>query len=842
MLSRFFLLVFVLVMGVSNLHAAPSNKARPPSAPPTYKNKKASVPSRIEDALRRMTWDEKIQMLQGNRDVMESLGVRRLGIPPIKMSDGPMGVHYEKSTAFPAAINMAATFNTDLMHQEGLILGEETLAQGRDMLLGPCVNITRAPQGGRNFEAFGEDPYVQSRFAEQWVSSVQSKGVIASTKHFSANDQEYDRMTIDVRVSERALNEIHWPAFRAAIRAGTLSIMSSYNRLNGHYASENEEQLRKTLKQKWGYKGFVISDWTSTHSTAKSANAGLDMEMPYGEYWGDGKLRAALRRGEVSGYEIDDKVRRILRAQFVSGQFDRKDSERPDISIVSNPKHRELAREIARQSLVLLKNDKNVLPLTTAHPKLAVIGPNAAIGRNQGGGSSHVQAPYSTSPLEGLKNQVATPFAIQYAVGLSMVDNFEPLPSTNLHPSRTSKENGLLAEYYDNPDLRGAPAVTKIEKELHLGWDMFNPPIGKQVEHFSVRFSGVFVAPTSGEYVLSMLADDGVRVYFNNKLVIDEWRLQAYEPHSARVTLVAGQTYDLKVEYYQETGAANIKLGMAPYVNPDLEREEAVKLAAKSDVALVFVGWNKTIEGETRDRENLNLPERQDELVHAVAAVNPRTVVVINGGGMTLMPWLKDVAAVVYAGYPGQEGGNATADLLLGASNFSGKLPISFYARAEDASSYGNYPGANGAVEYKEGIFVGYRFLDKHKVAPLFPFGFGMSYSKFEFSNLSIVKQGTGARVQFQVQNTGSVDGAETAQVYVHELSPEVERPEQELKGFQKVWLKAGETKTITMDIEADAFAYYSDVIRDWKVKPGKFEIRVGNSSRSTPLRGEIDL
>ncbi len=817
-------------------------KARNPRVSPIYKDKTASVQARTDDLIRRLTLKEKILLLQGNPAGMENYGISRLGIPAIKMADGPLGVRHEKSTAFPSAINMGATFNPDLMRQEGLVMADETLAQGRDMLLGPCVNISRAPQGGRNFESFGEDPYLTSRFAEQWVSSVQSKGVIASTKHFAANDQEFERLTIDVNVSERALNEIHWPAFRAAIRAGTLSIMSAYNRLNGHYASENKMLLRDTLKDKWKFPGFVISDWEASHSTIQSANAGLDMEMPTGAFWGDGKLYAAVKDRSVSATEIDDKVRRILRAQFLSGSFDRKAADRPSSRVVNRPAHGELAREVASQSLVLLKNENQILPLRAPLKQIAVIGPNAVNARNQGGGSSHVVPLHDISPYQGLLERGGTQFSFSPAEGVLTPTIFETLSALTVHPAAGSREIGLKAEYFDNPNLAGRPIATRVEKDFDFVWHTEKPPFGKQIENFSVRLSGVYEATATGPFTFSSVSDDGIRVYFDNKLVVDSW---AYSGFGKQATLevVKGQTYDFRVEYYQGLGGSWLRFGINPLKDPKTEFENAVKLAATSDAAVVVVGWNDMLEGEALDRASLNLPAGQEELVEAISAVNPHTIVVINGGGSVLMPWLSKVEAVVQAFYPGQEGGYALADNLLGRANFSGKLPVSFYAKHEDASSFENFPGANGRVDYKEGIFVGYRHLDRNKIAPLFPFGFGLSYTQFEFSNMQVSEQRNGQKtVTVEVQNIGSVAGAEVAQLYIHEINPIIDRAEQELKGFKKVWLKPGEKKTVTLSLAPSDFAYYSEAAHDWTVHPGAYEIRIGNSSRNLPLKQEINI
>lgn len=823
------------------------------STTPTYLDQSGPVEARVRDLLHRMTLEEKIRIIQGDdTTIMANFGVPRLGIRPILMSDGPLGVRTERSTAFPAAILTASSFDPSLMHDMAVAMGQETLAEGRDMLLGPCIDIARAPQGGRNFESFGEDPFLTSRFAEAWVTGVQSQGVISSTKHFAANDQETERMTIDARVDERTLREIHLPAFEAAVKAGTFSVMAAYNRINGHYATENSHLMQDILKGDWNFKGFVISDWGAVHSTVETANSGLDMEMPYGEFWGHGKLQTAVENGQVKKSTIDDKVRRILRVMIESGTFDRKDSDRPAHSVVDSPEHRALALRAAQSGLVLLKNQNGILPITTGQTvkHVALIGPNAAVARNHGGGSSRVVANYEVSPMQGLQNRGGKSLDLSYAVGERAPNEFEVLnPKSVTPPGNDKGANGLLAEYFANADLQGAPAVTRIDPTIDFRWTPSSPAPSIPVDNFSVRWTGQYHATRTGTYDVSVNSDDGVRVYFDGKLVIDSWIDQAGQIHRTPVNVVAGHDYDLRVEYFQHAGGAEIHFGIAldPAEQRKTDLAEAVNLAAHSDMVVLFVGWNEFLEGETQDRLSMSLPGEQDNLVKAVAAANPNTVVVISGGGSTLMPWLNQVAGVVQAWYPGQEGGNAIADVLLGHVNFTGKLPISFYAKDSDASSFGNYPGGDGHVDYKEGLYVGYRHLDTHGIQPLFPFGFGLSYTQFTIDQMKmqVVRSSIHdplVKVEARVTNTGSMAGVEVAQLYVHEKNARVDRPEQELKGFERVTLNPGESKIVHFELPRSAFAYYDVDRHDWKVDRRSFDIRIGNSSRHLPLVESVTL
>lgn len=807
--------------------------------------------TRVESLLQSMELSEKIKVIHGDPSGFENWGVPRLGVPSIKIVDGPIGVRLGTATAFPAGVAMGASFDLNLMRDVGRAMALETLAKGRDMLLGPCVNIHRAPQGGRNFESYGEDPYLTSRFAEAWVESVQGQGVIASTKHYAANDQEFERMTIDVRVDERTLHEIHFPAFKAAVNAGTMSVMSSYNRLNGKYASENPSLLTSVLKDQWGFQGFVISDWGANHSTVASANAGLDVEMPAGEFWANGQLETAIKEGKVALSLVNDKVRRVLRALVGSGTIDRTAADRPHESVVNSLIHQNIARRAAADGMVLLKNNK-VLPLDLNSPqKIAVIGPNAAVARNNGGGSSRVVGPHDISSWQGLNAQVRRDagHSLAFAAGIKKDKDYQLLNSENIRPSRDNWDlRGFRGEYFNNMSLEGAPVLTRIDSNLDFNWGGAAPESVVMQDYFSARWTGIYRSDLDGQFELRVRSDDGVRLYLDGVLIIDKWVDQPATTYGAAVNFVAGQDYEIKVEYYEKSGGAEIHLGRSPDADSaDELLAEAVELARNSDVALVFVGWNEALEHEGRDRSTLSLPEGQETLVAAVAQANPNTVVIINGGGSVTMPWAESVGAIVQAWYPGQEGGHAIADLLLGVRNFSAKLPVSFYARAEDASSYGNFPGRDGVVEYKEGLFVGYRHLDSRGIAPLFPFGFGLSYTQFEISDLNFEiisdrKYLPRAAAQVRVTNTGDRPGAEVVQVYVHPNSPRVIRPEQELKAFQKVWLNPGESTVLRFELGHEAFAHYDVALKSWRVDAGLYEIRIGNSSRNLLLKQSMRI
>jgi beta-glucosidase len=712
---------------------------------PTYKNPNLPVEQRVQDLLGRMTLQEKLAMLSG-ADWMQTVPNQRLGIPSIKMADGPLGIRswagpsrktggmsakmQIMTTAFPAGVAMAATWDTELVQAEGKAIGEEVKALGRDMILGPTVNINRTPLWGRNFEGYGEDPYLTSRLAVAYINGVQGEGVIATVKHFAANNQEFERHRVNVRVDERTLNEIYFPAFKAAVEeAGVWSIMSAYNKLNGVYCAEDPYLLKDMLRQHWNFKGFVVSDWGSTYSSAATVNAGMDLEMPGGtpmQEWlkepdtiaaGNGagwlapeKVLPEVKSGKISTTTIDENVAHILRVIFVSGQFDKPHTATGEIDTAEQ---RALARKASDESIVLLKNNGDILPLDPSKiHSLVVIGPNAAIARTGGGGSSLVVPKYSVSPLKGIQDRAGERVKVSYALGVSM-----------------------------------------------------------------------------------------------------EGEDPAKDTAGARTQLI----------------------------------EQAARAAATVDAAVIVVGRSAKLESEDFDIKSLDLPAGQDDLIDAVANANKNTVVVINAGGPVAMSrWIGKVPAVLDLWYGGQEGGNAIADVLFGDANPSGKLPVSFVKQWKDSPGYGHYPGENLQVDYAEGIYVGYRYFDKRNIEPLFPFGYGLSYTKFEYSDLKVspdkAAPSQSVGVTLRVRNSGSRAGAEVVELYLHDAHTTVDRPIQELKGFRRVVLAPGETRVVDFTLDRSAMAYYSTAKRDWVEAPGQFDVLVGSSSRDIRLKGSFDL
>lgn len=811
---------------------------------PLYTDAKAPISERVADLVSRMTLEEKIDLLSGTGFATKPNA--RLGIPELKMTDGPVGVRWHQSTSFPSGISMAASFDRDLIRQVSGAMGEEARAEGRDMLLGPCVGISRVPFGGRNFESMGEDPYLTSEMAAYYVKGLRDQKVVGSVKHFALNDQEYRRMDINSVADERTMHEIHLVAYQRAINEGVGTVMASYNLINGKYASENDELLNQILKKQWGFKGFVISDWGAVHSTVPAALAGLDLEMPFGRFFGK-PLLDAVKKEDVPMALIDDKVSRILTVMMDAGLFDGADKNRPDPTVINNQAHRDLALQMARESHVLLKNENHLLPVDSKTVKsIGVIGPNGATPRSGGGGSSMVQPIHPVSVLDGILSRVGSQATVQYAIGVQDPGDIAMIDSYFLKPAQ-GEGHGLYAEFFNNPNLEGKPVATRVDSMVDFYWDDSTSPaprVGSQ--NYSIRWTGELVAPITGRYEIRTNSDDGVRLWLNDELVIDNWKNHGATIDAKKLWFLAGHKYKVRLEYYQGAGNAQIQLGWA--LPADALKQDAMRVARESDVVVLTMGFNSDLEGETQDRASFTLPDGQDALIQDVLKANPHVVLLINSGNpVDMRNWVDKVPAIVYGWYPGEQGGNAFADILFGNYNPSGRLPITMLKRWEDAPEYGTYPETDGNVVYKEGIYVGYRYYDTKKVTPMFPFGHGLSYSQFQYANMQVntidaSPDHPNVEVAVTVTNTSHTAGAEVVQLYMHDLAPHVDRPFQELKGFQRIFLQPGESQVVKLKLDKSSFAYYDTGIHDWKVWPGRFSIRVGASSRDIRLEGDVEL
>jgi beta-glucosidase len=694
----------------------------------------AAINARINQLLKQMTVAEKVAMIHATSS-FTSGGVKRLGIPELVMSDGPHGVRVEhgrdwnadrdvadSGTYLPTGVCLAATWNPLLGYSFGSVLGSEAAFRGKDVILGPGINIIRTPLNGRNFEYQSEDPFLVSKMVVGYIKGVQDQGISACVKHYALNNQEILRNSIDVQLSERALREIYLPGFKAAVQQGKVNtLMGSYNKVRGQWATHNSYLMNDILKKEWGFKGAVISDWGAVHSTMQALWNGCDIEMGtdlsmlpnpnYGRFFLGDTVLKLVRDKIVPEYLLDDKVRRILYVMLKTNVLD---GQRKKGSY-NTKQHQEVARKVAEEGIVLLKNENNMLPIRKEKIRtIAVIGLNADRKQSMGGGSSQVKAFYEITPLQGIYNLVGKDVQVTYAPGYEI--------------------------------RRGAGA-------------------------------------------------------------------------------------------------------------DQLSINKAAEAASKADIAIVVGGWthgynyhvwsDNAYDAEDVDKPDMNMPFGQDALISAVLKANPNTVVVMMGGGpIDMSQWLGSARAVVQAWYPGMEGGNALAGVLFGQVNPSGKLPMTFPKTLADVPAHklGQYPGDSVKVYYNDDIYVGYRYYDTYGVEPLFAFGHGLSYTTFSYSNLVVTGKGKTATATFTVKNTGTVAGAEVAQVYVHQDKSLLPRPEKELKGFQKVFLKPGESQKITVVLDSEAFQYYNDVQGKWVMEPGTFKVLVGGSSRDIRLTGNVTL
>ena len=711
---------------------------------PAYLDEGQPLEVRVEDALSRMTLEEKVKILHA-QSKFSSAGVPRLGIPELWTSDGPHGIRPEvlwdewdqagwtndSCVAFPALTCLAATWNEDMAALYGKSIGEEARYREKDVLLGPGVNICRTPLGGRNFEYMGEDPYLASRMVVPYVQEVQKNGVATCVKHFALNNQEDNRNDYDAVVDDRTLYEIYLPAFKAAVQeGGAWSIMGAYNLYKGQHACHNQYLLNDILKGEWGFDGAVISDWGGTHDTDEAITNGLDLEFgswtdgltwsksnSYDSYFMAGPYLEKLRNGSASEDVLNEKVRRVLRLIFRTAMKSGKPA-----GAMCSPEHYDAARRIAGEGIVLLKNDNDVLPVDVGTvKKIAVIGENAVKMMTVGGGSSSLKVQHECSPLEGIRAAVGDKVEIVY-------------------------ERGYVGDV-----------------------------------------GGTFDGVATGQD-------------------LSESRTEAQ--------LVA----------------------------------DAVAAAREADAVLFFGGLNKAgnQDCEGSDRLHLELPYAQDKVIEALADANPNMAVVIVSGNAVAMPWIGKVNTVVEAWYSGSQAGHAIADVLFGKVNPSGKLPFTFPVKLEDngAHAMGAYQPGDLSVEYKEGLYVGYRWADKHDVEPLFPFGHGLSYTDFTYGKAKCrktsVKAGAVVKVSVDVTNSGDVAGKEVVQLYIGDQESALERPVKELKGFRKVYLEPGQTKTVTFGITPDDLKYFDDVQHDWVLEPGRFTAYVGSSSRD--IRTEVSF
>ncbi|MDP4268567.1 MAG: glycoside hydrolase family 3 C-terminal domain-containing protein [Bacteroidota bacterium] len=797
-----------------------------------YKDSKQPVEKRIKSILSQMTLEEKIDYLGGANDYYIR-AIPRLGIPAIKTSDGPVGSRNDgKSTAYPATVLAASTWNVSLLKELGEALASDCHARGVHILLAPGVNICRAPMGGRNFEYMGEDPYLAGRMAVAYIKGLQGKGVAGCIKHYAGNEQEWDRNKVSSNIDERTFQEIYLPAFKAAVKEGKVATaMDSYNLLNGEHATQNSHLNNDILKKMWGFDGILMSDWGATYDGIAAAKGGLDLEMGSGDHMNRATLIPAIKNGVISESLIDEKVSRILRIIFRYGFYDR--SQQDKRIPLDNPASANVALKVAREGVVLLKNEGNILPLNdTKIKKIAVVGPNA----NQyvfGGGSSQTMPFHCVTTYEGIKNLVGNKVSVDCVSESQNVG--EMIQNAVFYADADCSAKGLKGEYFNNMTLSGDPAFKRTDEKIDFNWGTGTPNSDVKdfpSDGFSVRWTGFVRSSVSSVYTFVAKGDDGYRLWVNGKLVIDGWRDQPATQQIGAVAMEAGKTYEVKLEYYDRAGGAEIHLGWA---DNGKSIAKAVQTASSADVAVVCVGFNGEFEQEGQDRK-FELPGGQSELINAVAKANPNTIVILNGGGNIYMqPWLANVKGLLHGWYTGQEGGTALAEILFGKVNPSGKLPDTFEKEWSDNPTHDSYYDTEKQlnVTYKEGLLVGYRYYDTKKVKPQFPFGYGLSYTTFAYANMVVSKNGSHAATgSVLVKNIGKRDGYEVVQVYVKPLAPSVTRPVHELKAFKKVFVKAGQTVKVDFTLDDSSFSYFDVQKNSWVVDHGQYEIQAGTNSR----------
>jgi len=803
-----------------------------PAAPPDD----AAIEARVSSLLAKLTTPQKLEMLSGY-DGFYIHPEPSIGLPALRMADGPVGIRNPgPSTAYPAGIALAASFDADLAFAEGSALGRDAHARGISFLLGPGVNIYRSPMNGRNFEYFGEDPYLSSRMAVGYIEGVQKQGVSATVKHFALNNEEYDRHNIDSIVDERTFHELYLPAFEAAVKEAHVgAIMGSYNLINGVHASQNADLNIKIAKEDWHFNGILMSDWHSVYDGVAAANSGLDLEMPEGQYMTATKLTPALANGTLSEATLDDKVRRILRVAIRMGWMDH-----PPVtaSTDEDAASRAVAHKVALESITLLKNDGNVLPFNSAKIcTLAVIGPNADQPVVGGGGSALVTPPAALSVSEALSAalpKTASCPGVVYSRGLPTYEEI-------FHNSHFA--HGIKEQLFSGPDGTGTPASTQTRSTLEPSPN----PDNKLSPIRSGRWTADYLPQSTGPVLVfaALGTQDTVHLSVNGKEILSLLRPEGHPIMSATVDGVAGQPLHLELNACFKANIEGIGLGVRPLSG--MVSDEAKSLAAKADAVLVVAGYDPHTEGEGFDR-SFALPGGQDELIREIASRNKKTVVAIDAGGGFHMPWLESVPAILHLWYSGEEGAPALADLLLGKANPEGHLPISIERSFADNPAHDSYyPGAGSTPDHPvihltEGVFLGYRFYAGSTIKPLFPFGYGLSYTQFSFSNLHTENTAQGVVVTLDVKNTGTRAGGDAVQVYVSDPSATVKRPLEELKAFRKVHLEPKEAAHLEFTLDHSAFAWWNPATQNWQVDPGKFIILAGDSSVHLPLNAEVEL
>jgi beta-glucosidase len=819
-------------------------------------NNPEAVEKRVDDLLAKMTLDEKIDLISGDTP-FRTHPIPRLNIPFFQMADGPVGAHIPAPTiAYAAGIGLAASWDRDLALRIGQQLGRDSRSRGAAFLLGPGVNIYRAPMNGRNFEYFGEDPFLASGIAVGYIRGVQQEGVSATVKHFLGNNSEYLRHDSDSIIDERTLREIYMPVFEAAVKTAKVgAIMDSYNITNGEHMTQNKPLNIGVAKQQWHFPGIIMSDWVATYDTAATANGGLDLEMPFGVYFAPEKIAPLLKDGTISQATLDDKVRRILRVAADFGWLDR---PQLDIDIPRyNLEGRAASLQAAIEGAVLLKNNNNALPLDkTALKTVAVIGPTAIQTVTTGGGSGEVVSFATTNLLVGISDYLGEQTKVLYARGLYSVNQMARL--THFTTDAQSATAGVTHVTYAKANLEGDVTSTVTESTLGTPASTRREPEEQELNALtahknanpyvratnSSKWTGYYTPSQAGKFAIFIQTDGKYRLLVDDAVVFDSSVIPKYILNQTTLDLTKAPHKVVVEQLSQQIGSVSgMRVGIAA-LNTIVEKD-ALEMASKADAVIIAVGFNAASESEGGDR-NFELPVGQEQLIQQIAGLGKKTIVVItSGGSVDLSNWKDKVQGIFETWYSGEEGGTAAARLLFGDENPSGHLPISWEKKINDNPSFTHYYPDSGTnkIVYREGVFMGYRGYEHNRVEPLYPFGFGLSYTTFAFGNLSAVPAGDGHfTVTFDVTNTGKRPGATVAQLYVGESSPKIERPAKELKGFERVMLQPGETKHVTLELAPRSFSYFDVKGSTWRADAGAYSLLLGDSSQNIQQKVVIQL
>ncbi|MFW5802449.1 MAG: beta-glucosidase H [Verrucomicrobiota bacterium] len=821
----------------------------------------------VESLIIQLTLAEKVTLCHAAKKFSVA-GVERAGIPELTMSDGPHGVRFEVSedswypvntdedyaTYQPTGTALAATWSRVCARRFGEVLGAEARDRGKDIILGPGINIIRSPLCGRNFEYFSEDPHHTAEMAVPVVQGIQSQDTAACVKHYALNSQEWNRHGVDARPDERTLREIYLPGFEAAVRrGGALSVMGAYNCFRGQHCCENDTLLNQILKGEWQFEGAVISDWNGTYDTYEAARYGLDIEMgtwgPYENYYLADPFLTALQAGEIEEAVVDDKVRRILHLMNEAGMFreDRKSGAR------NTREHQHTARAVAEEAIVLLKNENALLPLYRDRVRrLLVVGENAVRKHHAGGNSSAVKALYEVSPLEGLRAHAGETMQIEFVQGYpDQGATGQPIPTEWLDVADTGAgARGWTVEFYDNRTFDGEPVEVRTSATAEIDWEN-ELPDALDCHTFSCRFRAIFTATEDGPWTFCLSGTPHAVLVIDDEPVVLQWEDGSPSQATKQLSLEKGRRYALEVKISPHKNASprpmrlGVERGEISSMTTQLEAELLDK-ARTADAVLFFGGLNHLYDLEGCDRQDMQLHDGQNDLIAKLVEANPRTVVTLISGSPVEMPWADDVPAIIKMWYAGMEGGNAIARILFGDVNPSGKLPFTLPARLADSPAHFLEDYQGEVCNYREGVFVGYRWFDARRLEPLFPFGHGQSYTSFEYTNLTVLPQtndgDSRAQVAVTVRNTGKRQGKEVVQLYVSDPECSVPRPPRELKGFLKIDLAPEQEQIVEFELSQRDLSFFHPVTRAWTCEPGKFTVEVGASSRDIRLRQTVNL